>query len=107
MKINNIKNLITNTPLIEITYSYMGQKNKVYAKCEWYSLTGSIKDRVAYQIFKDAYSKHKLRKGKPIIEVSSGNMGISICAIGNLLGNPVTILMPKTMSEERKKLLRR
>ena len=106
MRLHDIKKLITNTPLVEITYRYQGHTNKVYAKCEWYSLTGSVKDKVAYQIFKNAYHNHQLKRGDKIVEVSSGNMGISICAIGNLLDNPVTILMPKSMSEERKKLLR-
>ena len=106
MDINNIKKLVTNTPLIEITYKFLGKKHKVYAKCEWFSLTGSIKDRVAYQMLKDAYHFGRLKKGDKIIEVSSGNMGLSLSAVGNLLGNPVTILMPKSMSEERKKLLK-
>jgi len=101
-----IKKLITNTPLVDITYKFNNKLRHVYAKCEWYSLTGSIKDKTAYQILHDAYSSGKLKKGDPIIEVSSGNMGISITALGNILGNPVTILMPKSMSEERKKLLR-
>jgi cysteine synthase A len=78
----------------------------VYAKCEWFSLTGSIKDKTAYQILYDAYDKHIINNTTPIAEVSSGNMGISLTAIANLLGNPVTIIMPKFMSEERKKLLR-
>ncbi|MGN0961837.1 MAG: PLP-dependent cysteine synthase family protein [Christensenellales bacterium] len=106
MNINNIKKLVTNTPLIEITYKFLGKKNKVYAKCEWFSLTGSIKDRVAYQMLKDAYSLGLIKKGDKIVEVSSGNMGLSLSAMGNLLGNPVTILMPKDMSEERKKLIK-
>lgn len=104
-QLHKIKNLITNTPLIDIKYTIGNQCRHIYAKCEWYSLTGSIKDKVAYQILKDAYVTGKLKKGTPLVEVSSGNMGLSLCAIANILGNPTTIIMPKTMSEERKKLI--
>ena len=103
---SHIKKLITNTPLIDIRYKFRGKTNHLFAKCEWYSLTGSIKDKVAYQILFDAYKNGLLKPNQPIIEVSSGNMGISIAAIGNLLKHPVTILMPKNMSQERKKILR-
>lgn len=106
MDIDSIKKLVSNTPLVEITYKFLGKKGKVYAKCEWFSLTGSIKDRVAYQMLKSAYAKGRIHRGDKIVEVSSGNMGLSLCAIGNLTNNPVTILMPKSMSEERKKLIK-
>lgn len=105
-KFKQIKKLITNTPLIEIKYKFKGKINYIYAKCEWYSLTGSIKDKAAYQILYDAYKNKKLKTGDKIIEASSGNMGISICAIANLLNNPVTILMPKNLSIERKQMLK-
>lgn len=106
MDIKSIKNLLVNTPLIDIKYKYNNKIHHVYAKCEWYSLTGSIKDRVAYCMILNAYKEGRLNVGDPIIEVSSGNMGLSLVAIGNLTHNPVTILMPKHMSEERKKLLK-
>ena len=105
-RFENIKKLITKTPLVNITYKYNNNINHVYAKCEWFSLTGSIKDKTAYQILLDAYNSHLLKQGMPIVEVSSGNMGISLSALGNILGNPVTIIMPKHMSEERKKLIK-
>lgn len=105
-KFKNIKKLISNTPLVEIQYKFENKINYIYAKCEWFSLTGSIKDKAAYQIFYDAYKNKLLKTGDKIVEVSSGNMGISICAIANLLNNPVTILMPKNMSEERKLLIK-
>ena len=109
-QLNKIKKSITNTPLIDIKYTLEGDCccccRHIFAKCEWYSLTGSIKDKVAYQILKDAYETGKLKRGDKIVEVSSGNMGLSLCAIANILGNPTTIIMPKTMSEERKKLIR-
>ena len=105
-RLNSIKKLISNTPFIKITYMMNKRYYNIFAKCEWYSLTGSVKDKVAYQILKDAYKKGYLHRGDKIVEVSSGNMGLSLVAIGNIIGNPVTIIMPKTMSEERKKLIR-
>lgn len=106
LKLEQIKPLLCNTPLIKITYKYKNNIRHIFAKCEWYSLTGSIKDKVAYQILKDAYTQGKLHQGDKIIEVSSGNMGLSLCAIANIIGNPTTIIMPKNMSEERKKLIK-
>lgn len=105
-KFKDIEKLFIDTPLLEIKYKYKNKIRIVYAKCEWYSLTGSIKDKVAYQIFFDAYTKGKLKDGDKIVEVSSGNMGISVCAVSNLLNLKTTILMPKTVSDERKKLIR-
>ena len=104
--LNYIKKLICITPMVEITYKFNNKINKVYVKLEWYSLTGSVKDKVAYQIILDAYKSKNLSKNQKIVEVSSGNMGISISAIGNLTKNPVTIIMPETMSDERKKLIK-
>jgi cysteine synthase A len=104
--IEHIKKLISSTPMIVVSYRFRNRIGKVYAKCEWFSLTGSIKDKTAYQILIDAYASHKISRDTPIVEVSSGNMGISLTAIANLLGNPVTIIMPKHMSIERKKLLK-
>lgn len=105
-KLKDLKALVSGTPLVEVKYKYNDNINFIYAKCEWFSLTGSIKDKVALQIFLDAYSQKQLKKGDRIVEVSSGNMGLAISAIGNLLGNPVKIIMPRSMSEERKKLIR-
>ena len=105
-QLERIRKLITNTPLIKIKYSLDNTIRYIFAKCEWYSLTGSIKDKVAYQILKTAYEQGKLKTGDKIVEVSSGNMGLSLVAIANILGNPTTIIMPKTMSEERKKLIK-
>lgn len=103
--LESIKNLVCNTPMVEVLVDFEGSVFKVFAKCEWYSLTGSIKDRVAYQIFCDALKAGRLKKGDKIVEVTSGNMGISLTAVGHLLGFDVTIIMPKNMSNERKQLL--
>lgn len=92
---------IGNTPMIKINYEYEGKENYVYVKLEYYNLTGSIKDRVAYYIIKNAYKRGELVAGKPIVEATSGNTGISIAALGALYKNPVYIFMPDWASKER------
>lgn len=98
-------NTIGNTQLIKINYEYNGKEKYIYAKLEYYNLTGSIKDRVAYYIIKNAYKRRKLIENKPIIEATSGNTGISISALGALYKNPVYIFMPDWASKERIKLM--
>lgn len=105
-KLENIKPLVSNTPMIKVRVNVDGKIKNIYCKCEWYSLTGSIKDKVAYQIYHDMIAENLLHSGDNIVEVSSGNMGISLCALGNNLGLHTTILLPKNMSEERKKILK-
>jgi len=97
--------LIGNTPLIKIKYRYNGSLKEIYVKLEQYNLTGSIKDRMAYYILKKAYNDGKLQKGQTIIEATSGNTGISFCALGNFFNNPVVIFMPDWVSSERKKIM--
>ncbi len=97
--------LIGNTPLIKIKYKYKNKIRSVYAKLEYYNLTGSIKDRMAYYIIKDAYKNNLLTKNQPIVEATSGNTGISLAAIGAYFKNPVYIFMPDWVSEERKKIM--
>ena len=104
-KFNNLSEMISNTPMLEISLKYQGIQRKVYAKAEYYNFTGSIKDRIAYHILKNSYKDGLLRKGDTIVEASSGNTGIAFSAIGTYLGNPVHIFMPDWMSRERIKLL--
>ena len=92
---------IGNTPLIKIKYKYNGKENYIYTKLEFYNLTGSIKDRVAYYIIKEAYKTGKLKKRMEIVEATSGNVGISLSFIGKQLGYKVMIVMPNNMSLER------
>jgi len=100
----NIK--IGNTPLIKIKYKYNGKENYIYSKLESYSLTGSIKDRVAYYIIEKAYKNKVLKKGMEIVEATSGNTGIALAALGTFFGNPVRIYMPDWVSEERQKIMK-
>lgn len=92
---------IGNTPMIKIKYKYKGEEKYVYTKLEFYNITGSIKDRVAYYIIKKAYEEGKLIKGQAIVEATSGNTGISLAAMGAYFGNPVHIFMPNWVSKER------
>lgn len=105
-KFNSLEKLIGKTPLIKITYKYKGVIKTCCCKAEWYNLSGSIKDRVAYQILKEAYDEGKLKEGQTIVEVTSGNMGIAFAAISRYLGNKMIAVMPKFMSEERFKILK-
>jgi cysteine synthase len=104
--IQGLANLIGNTPLLEIDFLFKGKPRKIYAKAEYLNLTGSIKDRMAFHIMSEAYSKGLIKKGYRVIEATSGNTGISFSAIGRALGHPVTIFMPDWMSDERKNLIR-
>jgi len=105
-KLEDINALVGKTPLIKINYKFSNQERVAFFKAEWYNLTGSIKDRVALNVIKEAYADGRLVRGQEIVEVTSGNMGISLAGIGSYLGHKVTIFMPKTMSEERKKMLK-
>jgi len=101
-----LRNMIGNTPLLGIRYSYRGAERIIYAKAEQGNLTGSIKDRMALHILHKAYQSGDIRPGYLIAEATSGNTGISFAAIGRALGHPVRIYMPDWMSKERIELIR-
>lgn len=100
-----MRNMIGNTPLLEIKYKYKGEERIIYAKAEFYNLTGSIKDRMAKHIIEESYKDGTLKKGMPIIEATSGNTGISFSALGALYEHPVHIFMPNWMTNERKNMI--
>lgn len=100
-----MNNLIGNTPLIKINYKYKNKQNYLYAKLEYYNLTGSIKDRIAYYIIKKAKEENKLKDNQPIIEATSGNTGISFASLGAYYKHPVHIFMPDWVSTERRKIM--
>ena len=104
--LEDLKNLIGQTPLLKITYRFNGEVRNAFMKAEWFNMSGSIKDRVAYSIIKHAYENGELKAGQTIIETTSGNMGLSFCALGAFLGHPVKIFMPEFMSKERKDLIK-
>lgn len=97
---------IGNTPLYELS-SYSNENIKFYAKLEWYNPFGSVKDRAAYWMVKDAEKKGLLVKNKSIIiEPTSGNTGIALTGIASSMGYKVEIVIPEKVSEETKKILR-
>lgn len=98
--------IIGNTPMIKLNYEYKGKNKYVYSKLEYYNLTGSIKDRVAYYIIKNAEKRGYLKKGMSIVEATSGNTGIALAALGSFYGYPTYIFMPDWASEERVKLMK-
>ena len=104
-KLKELEHLIGHTPLIGIRYRYQGKEGVVYAKCESYNFTGSIKDRIALHILREAYKSEAIQPDSIIVEATSGNTGISFAALGSLLGHKVHIIMPDWMSQERKLLI--
>ncbi len=98
--------LVGKTPLLEIRYLFDGRPRRLFAKYEALHLTGSVKDRMAAFVVRRAYEAGQLLPGDTIVEVSSGNAGISFAAIGRALGHPVRIYMPDWMSHERADLIR-
>ena len=97
---------IGNTPLHELS-SYSSENIKFYAKLEWYNPFGSVKDRAAYWMIKDAEKKGSLVKDKSIIiEPTSGNTGIALAGIAASMGYKVEIVIPEKVSAETKRILR-
>ena len=105
-KLSDLKLMIGQTPLIEIFFRYQKKEYSFYAKVEYYNFTGSIKDRVVYEILKHGIRSGQIKENTPLIEVTSGNTGISLAAMGAYLDLPVTIFLPEWMSDERKLLLK-
>lgn len=94
----NIIKLIGNTPMIEL--AGMG-KSKVFAKLEYYNPTGSIKDRAAYYMIKEAILRGDVKSGGTIVEPTSGNTGIGLAMVARAYGIKAIIVMPSNMSKER------
>ena len=100
--------LIGKTPLMELKRieEKFGLKAKIFAKLEYFNPAGSVKDRIAKAMIEDAEKNGALKKGAVIIEPTSGNTGIGIAAVGTAKGYKIIIVMPETMSIERRKLIK-
>ena len=100
--------LIGKTPLLELTRieEELGLKAKVLAKLEYFNPAGSVKDRIAKRMIEDAEASGKLKPGATIIEPTSGNTGIGLAAVAAAKGNKTIIVMPETMSVERRQLMK-
>lgn len=105
-KFAHLWKLVGNTPMIEILYQTHGKISSIYAKCEHYNLTGSIKDRMALYILQTAYRAGTIKPFSRIVEATSGNTGIAFAAIGRALGHEVIILMPDWLSRERTDIIK-
>ncbi len=105
-KFQKVQNLVGNTPMYVIHFKFRGENRTIYAKAEHMNLTGSIKDRMAMQILKDAYQSGAIKAGDTIVEATSGNTGIAFAAIGKAFGHPVKIFIPDWMSFERKAIIK-
>ena len=104
----NITELIGGTPLLELK-NYDASKNlnaKILAKLEYFNPAGSVKDRIAKSMIEDAEAKGLLKEGSVIIEPTSGNTGIGIASVGTSKGYRVIIVMPETISVERRNLIK-
>lgn len=105
MEFNNIYKTIGRTPLVKLNNMITEDMADIWVKVEFFNPGGSVKDRPALYMIKDAEDKGILKKGSTIIEPTSGNTGIALAMIGAARGYKVIIVMPDTMSIERRKLM--
>ena len=100
--------LIGKTPLLELSHieEKLGLKAKIIAKLEYFNPAGSVKDRVAKAMIDDAETKGLLKKGSVIIEPTSGNTGIGLASVAAARGYRIIIVMPETMSVERRQIMK-
>ena len=102
MRYRNAKEMIGNTPVFVLEEN----RSNVYIKLEKYNPAGSIKDRAVLGMLEDAMREGKIQEGDLLIEATSGNTGIALAMLGAVLQIPVVIIMPETMSEERRALIK-
>ncbi len=104
----SLTELIGKTPLLELTNyeKKYNLKSRIIAKLEYFNPAGSVKDRIAYAMIKDAEEKGILKEGSVIIEPTSGNTGIGIASVARAKGYRTILTMPETMSVERRNLLK-
>jgi cysteine synthase len=106
MIFNNALEMVGNTPLLKLNNIVEGDMAEVYLKLEKYNPGGSVKDRAALGMIERAEELGLIKPGETIVEPTSGNTGIALAMIGKLKGYRVIIVMPETMSVERRSLIR-
>ena len=106
MVYNNILEAIGNTPMVKLQKIAPKDGADIFVKIEGLNVGGSIKTRTAYNMIMDALSKGKINKDTIIVEPTSGNQGIGLALVGAVMGFKIKIIMPDSVSEERRKLVR-
>lgn len=101
----SILECVGGTPLVEATKLCSNPAVRVFLKLEGFNASGSVKDRPALYMVQDAIRSGRLRPGMTILEATSGNLGIALSMIGSHQGYPVTLVAPRSITEERKKLI--
>ncbi len=103
---NDFIELIGNTPLVRLKAASEATGCEILGKCEFLNPGGSVKDRAALYIIKDAIAKGSLRPGGVIVEGTAGNTGIGLALVGNALGYRTVIVLPETQSQEKQDMIR-
>lgn len=103
--VRQLASKIGHTPLYRITKLFAKPGVNIYAKQEWKQLSGSVKARAGYNIFKSAIERGQLTREKILLDATSGNTGIAYAAVGHSLQVPVTLCLPENASRERKEIL--
>jgi cysteine synthase B len=105
-KLAELASQIGHTPVVRFPNIFHKENVTLYAKKEWEQLSGSVKARAAYAIFRNAIERKQLIPGKILLDATSGNTGIAYAEIGKYLGIPVALCLPENASIERKEILR-
>ena len=107
MPTGGVLDLVGNTPLVRLrsVEEQAGGDREIWAKCEFANPGGSVKDRAALQILRDALAGGKIRAGQRLIDATSGNTGVAYSMIGAALGVPITLVMPANVSIARKQIV--
>lgn len=105
LPLKNVLDMIGNTPMVDVSVLSPNPKVRIYGKLEGQNPFGSVKDRIAKSMIEAAEKDGRLKPGQTIIEPSSGNTGIALAAIAGMKGYPIKILMPSSVSIERRQML--
>lgn len=103
--VKSVTELIGQSPVVKLKRMVPEGAADVFVKLEFFNPGGSVKDRIALSMIQQAEADGRLKPGQTIIEPTSGNTGIGLAMVGAALGYPVKIVMPDTMSIERRKLM--